>query len=119
MSDQNESGIQCTTRAARYVRFTPEEFQQIVEDETRTDKSAQELLKGAYFGKGRVVILMTDDDRDRLMTQISRIGNNVNQIAKRINSGFAYGFNQEVENVRSLLTALKVWLTTKYGSYRV
>jgi len=109
---------QTTTRQARYVRFTTEEYEQISEDERRSGKGVQDLLKKAYFGNGRIVVLMTDEDKDKLMSQIMRIGNNVNQIAKRVNSGFAEGFSHDVANVRSQLTAIMAWLTAKYNAHR-
>ena len=118
MSGTIENEKPTTTRTARYVRFTPDEYDQILEDERIADKSAQELLKRAYFGKGPLVILMTDDDKDRMCSQIHRIGNNVNQIARKINSGFSYGFNKEIEDVRAQLTALLAWMTSKYRANR-
>ena len=118
MSEQNNNGDSPTTRPARYVRFSEKEYAQILEDERRADKSAQELLKQAYFGKGPLVVLMNDDEKDRLIAQIRRIGNNVNQIAKKINSGFSEGFNPEISEVRAMITALSGWFSAKYGPYR-
>lgn len=118
MSDQDRNSNSPTTRPARYVRFTPEEYAQLVEDEKRADRSVQDLLKNAYFKQGRVIILMSDSDKDQVIAQIRRIGNNVNQIAKRINSGFQEGFTPEIAEVRTMLTSLVSWLTGKYGPYR-
>lgn len=118
MSEQNQNGSSPTTRPARYVRFSETEYAQILEDERRADKSAQDLLKQAYFGKGPLVVLMNDDEKDRVIAQIRRIGNNVNQIAKKINSGFSEGFNPEISEVRSMITALAGWFSAKYGPYR-
>lgn len=107
-----------TTRAARYIRFSPEEYEKLLDDEKKTRLGAQDLLKRAYFGGGGIALLMTDEDRDRLMTELSRIGANVNQIAKKVNSGFREGFNQEIVEVRTHLTMILTWLTAKYSHYR-
>lgn len=107
-----------TPQFARYVRLTPEENAQLEEDQTRTGRSAQDLLRSAYFGKGRVIILMTDEDKDTFLGQINRIGNNVNQIAKKLNTGIIYGFDDDITQVRILLTNLMRWITAKYTHFR-
>ncbi len=119
MSDQIPSNDSPTTRPARYVRFSPEEYAQLLEDEKRSGKSVQDLLKFAYFKQGRVVVLMNDTDRDFFIGQVRRIGNNHNQIAKKLNSGYREGFAPEIAEVRVLLTALVSWLVGKYGTYRL
>ena len=106
------------SRQARYIRFTAGEYKKIEEDEVRSKKSAQELLKSAYFSHGPTVILMTDEERDRLCTQLQKVGSNINQIAKKVNSGFALGFEQELETVRAQLSALLAWMTAKYKNHR-
>ena len=103
-----------TSAFARFVRLTPEEHTQLLEDEKRTGRSAQELLKRVYFGKSPIVLLMSDVDRDEFLAQINRIGNNVNQIAKKLNTGIVFGFDQELSHVRILLTHLMNLLTAKY-----
>ena len=114
MTERTSTNTLTPTRLARYVRFTSDEYKQILEDEIRTKKSAQQLLKNAYFGNGPSVMLMTDEDRDKICIQLQRIGNNVNQIAHRINSGFALGFGSEIETIRTQLSALLAWMTAKY-----
>lgn len=118
MNAINSSEMKRPTRLARYIRFTADEYKKISDDEIRTKKSAQELLKNAYFNQGPTVMLMTDEDRDRICTQIQRIGSNANQIAKRVNSGFALGFVEEIEVIRGQLTALLAWMTAKYRTHR-
>ena len=118
MSEQIETRKSDTTRPARYIRFSPDEYEQVLMDEERTGKGIQELLKKAYFGNGRVVLLMTDQETSEMMAQIMRIGNNMNQVARKLNSGFGGDYNQEIVDARSMLTKLLSWLTAKYGPYR-
>ena len=106
------------TRRARYVRFTEEENQRLEEEEKQTGKTGPELLKEAYLGKKATAVLMKDDDKNHFCIQLNRIGNNVNQIAKRINSGFAQGYDQDIETVRAQLSALLAWMTAKYHTNR-
>ncbi len=107
-----------TTRPARYIRFSPEEYEQVMLDEERTGKSVQDLLKKAYFGGGPVVLLMTDQETGEMMAQIMRIGNNMNQIARQLNSGFGGDYNQPIVEARAMLTKVQAWLSAKYGPYR-
>lgn len=118
MEVENQKEERKHSRLARYVRFTHDEYEKISEDEKRMRKTAQELLKKAYFGHGPSVLLMTDEEKNHLCTQIQRIGNNVNQIAKLVNSGFALGFESELETIRAQLTALLGWMTAKYRKSR-
>lgn len=97
-----------------FIRLTPEQHAKIREDEKRSGRSVPELFKNAYFGGGRVVILMSDEDKGTLFTQINRIGSNVNQIAKKLNTGIIFGFDQELTQVRILLTHLLQWVNGKY-----
>lgn len=106
-------------KLAVYIRFNAEEYKQLQEDERKTGRSMQRLLKKAYFEGEPTVLLMTDEDAKHFSAQILRIGNNVNQIARQLNSGFAYGFQQELETIRSHLTLLLSWVTSKYRPNKV
>src|SRR5689334_2033248 len=105
MSETKLSENRQRARMSRYVRFNPEEHRWLEEDEKRTGKTGSALLKEAYFGRKPTAVLMKDEDKNYLCIQINRIGNNVNQVAKRINSGFAQGFEQDLETIRAQLAA--------------
>ena len=102
-----------------FVRLSPEQHAQLKDDEIRSGKSAAELMRIAYFEGGPMVLLMADEDRHEVLTQISRIGNNVNQIAKRVNTGILFGFDQEISQIRILLSHLMTFVTSKYGLHKV
>ena len=118
MSEHSSKNKVKLPRLACYVRFTPEEFQRLQEDERVTGRNIQKLLKKAYFEREPTVLLMKDEDAKHFSAQILRIGNNVNQIARQLNSGFAYGFQNELETIRSQLTLLLSWVTSKYRAHR-
>ena len=107
------------SRLACYIRLTDKEYSRLQSDAHLTGKSVQYLFKNAYFNGGPVVLLMRDEDRDRFMSQLHKIGNNVNQIAKHLNSGFAFGFQDELESIRSQITLMMTWLTAKYRDYKI
>ncbi len=106
-------------RLVCYVRLTPQEHDKLVKDVLKAGKSAPALLKRAYFEKNPMIILMADPDRDHFIAQINRIGNNVNQIARHLNSGFAFGFQNELETIRAQLTILITWITARYRGFKL
>ena len=114
MTSKNETQTDSKPRLACYIRLTQVEHAQLERDALRSGRKPQALLKKAYFEKEALTILMADPDRNYFFTQLHRIGNNVNQIAKQLNSGFAFGFQQELETIRTQLTLLSTWATSKY-----
>lgn len=119
MSLLNDSEGSTKPRYAKYLRFTESEYRQLEKDETRSGKTAQELLKAAYFQDGGLALLMSDEEKAELLKQIHRIGHNVNQIARKVNSGFAEGFHAEINEVRSYLFRLLTVLTCKYRKHEL
>lgn len=117
MESSNEN-TKTQKRLACYIRLTEHEYERLQKDARLSGKSQQSLIKNAYFKGGPVVLLMADEERDKLMAQLHRIGNNVNQIAKYLNSGFAFGFQQELESIRAQLTLIMTWVTAKYTNNR-
>lgn len=106
-------------RLACYIRLTQQEHDRLQKEARVSGKGMQVLLKNAYFKGAPLVLLMQNDDRDKLMTQLHRIGNNVNQIAKHLNTGFAYGFQQELESIRSQLSLIMTWITARYRAHKI
>jgi hypothetical protein len=97
------------------VRFSRGEYSQLENDTGVIGKTIPELLKEAYFVGPALTPLMKHDDLKMLMAQLGRIGNNINQIARKVNSGFREGFNDDIVAVRSAFTSLLVFLTSTYG----
>jgi hypothetical protein len=99
-----------------HVRFTASEYRHIQNDSNVTNTSIPLLLKRAYFIGAPLVPLMRKDDLTMMVNQLARIGNNVNQIARQLNSGFREGFNDDLTEVRKSLTLLVKFITSTYGS---
>lgn len=101
-------------RAMTCVRFTDEEMHQIEEDAANIGKSIPALLKERYFKGPRPLPLVSKVDLDNLFGELGRIGNNLNQIARRINSGIRAGFVGEFEEVQKSFDRLLTFLSGKY-----
>ena len=99
-----------------HVRFTPEQFERITQDSKVTGESLPNLLKETYFSRPARAPLMRKDDVAMVMNQLIRIGNNLNQVARHLNSGFRSGFNEELQQISRDLTLLTKVLTSTYYS---
>ena len=97
------------------VRFTSDEYERISHDAEVSGDSIPKLLKASYFGKPILNPLMRHDDLKMVMGQLGRIGNNLNQVARQLNSGFRAGFNDDLEEIRRAFTLLMTFVTSTYG----
>lgn len=98
-----------------HVRLTTDEYERITNESKITGKSIPSLLKETFF-RGQVLSpLMTKEDQKVVVVQLSRIGNNINQIARKVNSGILQGFNDEIQEVQRLFSLLLTFLTSTYG----
>lgn len=90
--DQNQTSRKRETRTN--VRFTEAEFAQIEQAQRETGLSVPDLLKKAFF-KHRTMLrpLLSKEQVEQIMVELRRQGNNLNQIAKQINSGLREGWN--------------------------
>jgi hypothetical protein len=100
-------------RPSSHVRFSRAEYAQIQEDSVNTGQSIPTLLKERYFKGPRPLPLLARADMEKLFGELGRIGNNVNQIARRVNSGIRAGFAGEFEEVQRSLTQLWLFLSSK------
>ena len=97
MSATKNSNV--TTTVPICVRVSSAEHQQLLKDSKYLRKTLPKLLRESYFNRVPSTILMRDDDVDKLRVEINRIGNNINQIAKQMNSGIREGWNNSFERL--------------------
>jgi len=94
--------------------MSDEERSALEADSINTGKSIPQLLKERYFSEGKQVTLITKPDLATLRADIMRLGNNVNQIARRLNSGIRSGFNDEIKGVREQVDNIWAFLSSRY-----
>src|SRR5476649_2106184 len=73
------------------VRFSDDEFSRITDEAKLSGLSIPNLLKKSHFRHKKLQLLLGEVERHAFCTEIRRIGNNVNQIARRVNSGALEG----------------------------
>lgn len=111
----NETSIkEVRSSGASCVRFTGDEYQKIEEDSINTGKSIPTLLKEKYFSGPRPLPLLAKTDLAKVLGDLGRIGNNLNQIARRLNSGIRQGFMEEIEDLQRSFDQLLAFLSSKY-----
>ena len=55
------------------------------------------------------------DTRERVLAELGRIGNNINQIARHANSGIIAGIQKDIAEVHKQFLILKHFLNRDYG----
>ena len=109
MSPNNQSN-----RHSSHVRFNEREYKSIEEDSVSTGKSIPTLLKEKYFSSPRPLPLITRADLQKFNGDMGRIANNLNQLAKRLNSGIREGFVDELTVMQRSLDQIWVFMTSQY-----
>ncbi len=104
----NQSGMSC-------VRMSPTEYQQIQKESEASGKSIPKLLRDSYFGKPPVRVLMNQKDVAILRKDLSRIGNNLNQIARKLNAGLMHGWSDSLDLVLEQFKTLTDQIYYGYG----
>ena len=92
---------------ASCVSFSENEYRRITNKANRLGKSIPSILKKSHFRKKPVTPVFSFDDAKKLISALARIGNNLNQIARKINSGFAEGYNDHLRSVSEEIRVLK------------
>ncbi len=98
------------------VRFTDEEFERIKEESRVSGISIPILLRMSHFRQRKLKLLFDETDRKFICTELRRIGNNVNQIAYRVNSGALEGWYEEFSKVAQAMSEIQQRVVAAYGS---
>jgi hypothetical protein len=82
-------------RLASYIRFTESEYEKLCEASRTVGKTIPTILKIHYFDRPIGRPLIPNDVVRSIGTELRRIGSNVNQIARQLNSGIYEGWHSE------------------------
>lgn len=92
------------TRFAFYIRVTEQEYNRVMKMCVAKKLSAQELFKKQLldrFDLEKPIYIFSPDEAKFFATELSRQGNNINQIAKKINGGLLEGWSKAIEAVNT------------------
>ena len=98
------------TRYAVYVRMNADEHQRLIRDAGLIGKSLPDMLRDGYFHGAPVTPFMPKADAQAIFTALSRIGNNINQIAREVNSGSRATFTSEFTALTEQVVMLNTFL---------
>ncbi len=100
------------------VRMSPLQYRRIKKESKESGKSIPALLRNSYFGKPPVKVLVKENDLDVLRKDLNRIGNNLNQIARRLNSGLLHGWSNTLDLVLEQFRILTRQIHYGYGVHK-
>jgi hypothetical protein len=117
---QNTSTSPEETRQSRdhkrtTVRFTDAEFDRITEEAKLSGLSLPALLKRSHFRRKKLALLFALEERHAACSELRHIGNNVNQVARRVNSGALEGWHSEFQELLKKLSELHAMAAGAYG----
>lgn len=90
------------------IRFDEQEYIQVCSDARIYGDTVPAMLKAVYFERLPKAPKFSKEDALRILTAINRVGNNINQIARHMNSGgSANSVNPVLTEVMEQLSILK------------
>lgn len=90
------------------VKLTEDEYAKLSEMKSLTCKSIPSILRDAFFQDGVRKPTFNAKDAAKIVTELKRIGNNVNQIAKNLNAGFRAGWHNIFEECADDLAKMRM-----------
>ena len=100
-----------------HIHFTDDEYATLKDDAMLYRKSIPDVIKAVYFRQALARPLLASDDARKILAELNRIGNNVNQIARQMNSGIRDGFNPAVDELRQEVAALRHMVMGAHGNH--
>lgn len=98
-----------------HFRISQQEYERAQTLSKNLGHPLNDLFKNALFKGPLLAPLLSNDDAKNIMTQLQRMGTNVNQIAKHLNSGLREGFHQELGEIARELTVIRQYVSGVYG----
>jgi hypothetical protein len=100
-----------------HVRFTEHEFNMIQKMQQTTGLSIPDILKKATFRRVDLLRpLLNKEDVERIMVELRRQGNNLNQITKQINSGLMTGWSQSFNSLVRAYVDIRHLISVNHGN---
>lgn len=97
------------------VRFTDDEFSRITADAKLSGLTLPQLLKRSHFLRKELRLLFGKTERHSVCKELRAIGNNLNQLARRVNSGIFEGWHKDFEEMFKKISELHQMAAGVYG----
>ncbi len=96
------------------VRLTEKELGKLEDESKRLGEGKGFLLRDSFFNGSTKAILMTAQQVDKVVVELKRIGNNINQLAHKANIGDIV-LDKNFANVREELHQVLMFLRRSSG----
>lgn len=87
MSKDNQQNLKIPSKAI-CLKLSIDEYNRLDEISKERGENIQTLIRKSVLGDSNLRPLMASGDAKNHLSEIKRIGNNFNQIARKLNSGF-------------------------------
>jgi len=84
-------------RHSTCVKLDDSQYTALKEASRITNKSIPEILRTTYFNNPIGSPLIENSMAKKIINELNRIGNNVNQIARQVNNGIYEGWHSEFQ----------------------
>lgn len=114
--EENEKKPTTKATPSTHVRFTEIEYKRIDKMRQSLGLSIPDILKKNTFSRFDLESpLYTREDADRVIVELKRIGNNLNQIARKINAGLLSGWSQSFNGFVAEIVRLRHEMGLNHG----
>lgn len=104
-------------RSTHQIKFrvNNHELERLQKESNIHGASLSELAKNIALKRLPTTILLTNQDAKSIMLQLQKIGTNVNQMAKHLNSGIREGFHEGINQAVEQLKVIRQYISGAYG----
>ncbi len=115
MSKNNQQKLKIPSKAI-CLKLSIEEYNQLEEVSKERGENIQTLIRKSVLNNSNLRPLMPSTDAKSHLTELRRIGNNINQISRMMNSGYRRDWYDSFENCVDNLELLKKVFTKNVAS---
>ena len=109
-----------SSRLVCYVRLNDRDYDRIQKMCETTGESAPELLRTALLDRKDLERPhFSKEDAQEIKVGLNRLGNNINQLAKHVNSGGRIGMNQAFNSFTRAVIDLRHLFLGKYANRKI
>ncbi len=107
------------SRFAFYIRVTEQEYNRVMKMCAAKKMTAQELFKKellSRFDLEKPIYIFTPEQAKEFGVELNRQGNNLNQIAKKINAGLLEGWSRALDSINANYIRLYTRINLNYAN---
>ena len=91
-----------------FIRISPKQNERLVREAKIMGTSRPALMRDSYFKKRELIPNFEAETAKGMLRQLVGMGNNINQISRKVNSGLAVGlYQKELDKIISMFEYFK------------